>query len=386
MENKKKILIIGATGSVGCAAVEVVLANPDLFSVEGLVAKNSYKKLAEQGVKLNSKYALIENESHFQVLQEELKSTKIKVIAGRENIVNFIKSCEAERILIASSGAESIYYLQAALLANKDIAIANKESIVCAGSLFSECKKNFTGKIIPVDSEHSAIFQTLENSNLANIHNIILTSSGGPFYYYSETKLKSVTKAQALKHPKWQMGAKISIDSATFMNKALEVLEACYLFNLPAEKINVIIERSCTMHGGVSYNDGSMLANLSKPSMKISTGYGLTYPKRQTSTVQPLNLLNTSLVFEKPNPYQQKIIAIAKEVFEQGGNYPLIFNTANEIAVEAFLNDRISFTKILYMIQYSLEKLEFLQIQNLEDVIINYNIIKNKISNYITHN
>lgn len=386
MVNKKKVLIIGSTGSVGCATFEVVTANPDLFTVEGLVAKNNYKKLADQAIKLNSKYALIENANHFQALKEELQGTNIEVIAGLENIVAFIKNSTAERVLIASSGTESIYYLQAALLANKDIAIANKESIVCAGSLLEQYRKNFTGKIIPVDSEHSAVFQTLENSNLANIHNIILTSSGGPFYYYSETKLKSVTKAQALKHPKWQMGAKISIDSATFMNKALEVLEACYLFNLPAEKINVVIERSCTMHGGVSYNDGSLLVNLSKPSMKISASYGLTYPERQPTTVTPLNLLSTPLVFEKPNSYQQKIIAIAKEVFEQGGNYPLIFNTANEIAVEAFLNDRISFTKILYMIQYSLEKLEFLQIQNLEDVIINYNIIKDKISNYISHN
>lgn len=311
--DKKKILIIGATGSVGCAAFEVIMAQSDLFCVEGVVAKNNYKKLAEQAIKLNSKHALIENENHYKALQEELQNTNIKVIAGRENIVSFIKSSEAERVLIASSGTESIYYLQGALEANKDVAIANKGSIVCAGALLQEYRKKFTGKIIPVDSEHSAIFQTLENSNLANIHNIILTSSGGPFYYYSESKLKNVTKAQALKHPKWQMGAKISVDSATFMNKALEVLEACYLFNLPAEKINVIVERSCTMHGGVSYNDGSLLANLSKPSMKVSTSYGLTYPARQHSTVEPLNLLNTSLVFEKPNPYQQKLLLLPKK-------------------------------------------------------------------------
>lgn len=366
---KKRISIIGSTGSVGVSAYNVVQQNKSIFEVEALVAKSNYKSLAQQAKDLQAKMVFIEDESKYLNLKEELQGYNIKVFAGKEEIIKFIeKDNTSDTILICSSGYESIPYFYGSLKGSKNIAMANKEAIVCGGEFATDFINKSHAKVIPVDSEHSALFQSMQGKK-EDIDNIVITASGGSFVDYSLKDLENVTKEQALKHPTWNMGAKITIDSSTLMNKALEVIEASYLFDIPECQIEVLIHRQSILHGGVNYKDGSFIGHFSYPSMEIPVAYGLFYPHRINTSVKRLNLSEISqLKFEELNEERFKAISLAREVLRLKNNYSCAFNVANEIAVEAFLNDKINFNKIIDVVEYTLNKITPCKINSISDI------------------
>ena len=287
-------------------------------------------------------------------------------------------------IILASSGTESIKYLYEALKYNHTIALANKESIVCGGEFIKEKIKNSSSKIIPIDSEHNALYQLIEPHNHENIHQVIITASGGPFVNLSLNELKNVSKEDALKHPTWNMGGKITIDSATLVNKALEVIETSYLFNIPYNKIDVLLHRQSIMHGAVSYIDGSFLANCYRPSMAVPVAFALYYPYRKPTGVTPLNSAQIgTLKFEEIDENRFKPISWAKNVLKIGGTCPMILNVANEIAVLSFLNNTISFIQIFNVIEYCLNKIQSKTINSFENLIEEYTYINKIANNYI---
>ncbi len=367
---KKKISIIGSTGSVGRAAYAVVIRNKDLFIVEALVAKSNFKLLAEQALSLGVSFVFIEQEDKYLDLKNLLLGSNIKVFAGKKAILNFIsKESASQTILICSSGYESLYYFYEALKTDKNIAIANKESIICVGELLQKMINTSRACLIPVDSEHSSLFQILAQEDLQNVSTVLITASGGPFVDYSLNQMETITKEQALKHPTWSMGAKITVDSATFVNKGLEVIEAAYLFGLKADQIEVLIHRQSVLHGGVNFKDGSFIGHFSYPSMEIPVAYSLFYPNRITTNVKPFSFADVkNLSFEKIDETKFKAVKIAKNILLKGNNYPCIFNISNEIAVNYFLNDRISFNKIIDVIEYAIDNVESVRLVDIDQI------------------
>jgi 1-deoxy-D-xylulose-5-phosphate reductoisomerase len=287
--NKKNIIIIGSTGSVGKNAIEIINLNSSKFNVIALVAKQNTKLLVQQAFLTNCKYVIVEDKNKYNDLKtdiENLNLSKINILAGVSDILDIINNAPKDSmVFLASLGAETLIYLHCAMENNLEIAIANKESIVCGGDFLKDKLNNYSNKIIPVDSEHSAIFQLLDNKNKKNINKILITASGGPFFDLPINEFKNITLQKALKHPIWSMGNKITIDSATLMNKALEVIEACYLFNIDPIKIEVLVDQKAILHGGVFYNDGTFLANFSNPHMKIPISYALNYPNRLNTNI-----------------------------------------------------------------------------------------------------
>ncbi|MDR2008138.1 MAG: 1-deoxy-D-xylulose-5-phosphate reductoisomerase [Alphaproteobacteria bacterium] len=365
---KKRITIIGATGSVGKSAFNVIKRNAELFQVEALVAKSNYLGLAQQAIELQAEKVFIEDEQYYQSLTKELQDTNIQVFAGKQEIINFISNNTSETILICSSGYESIPYFYTALNTNKTIAMANKEAIVCGGSLATQLMSQSKAQVIPVDSEHSAIFQSLHGKK-DDVANIVITASGGAFANLSLEDLKTVSKAQALKHPTWSMGKKITIDSSTLMNKALEVIEASVLFDISVEKIEVLLHRQSILHGGVNYKDGSFVGHFSYPNMEIPVAYGLFYPHRINTSTKTLSLAETgNLAFEKLNEERFVAIKLARQALKNGKNYPCALNVANEVAVESYLNDKISFHKIVDVVEYTLGKILPNNINSVADI------------------
>jgi 1-deoxy-D-xylulose-5-phosphate reductoisomerase len=367
---KKRISVIGSTGSVGNSAYNVIKQNKNIFYVEALVARSNYKKLAQQAKDLQVEMVFIEDKSQYKNLRDELQGSNIKIFAGKQEIIDFVeKSNTSDTILIGSSGYESIPYFYGALKSNKNIAMANKEAIVCGGSFATDFIKKSSAKVIPVDSEHSALFQSMIGGQKQEIDSILITASGGSFVDYSLQELASVTKEQALKHPTWDMGAKITIDSSTLMNKALEVIEASYLFDINESQIEVLIHRQSILHGGVNYKDGSFIGHFSYPSMEIPVAYGLFYPHRINTSVKRLNLAQISqLKFEELNEERFKALALARKALHSKKNYSCALNVANEVAVEAFLNDKINFNKIIDVVEYSLNKISPFDIKSISDI------------------
>ncbi len=382
---KKRVSVIGSTGSVGNSAYNVIKQNKEIFVVEALIARSNYENLAQQAKNLNAEKVFIEDESKYQELLKELQNTKIKVFGGKQEIINFIeKENTSDTLLICSSGYESLAYFYGALKGNKNIAIANKESIVCGGNFVTKAIKDSQAQVIPVDSEHSALFQAMLAGRKEEIQNIIITASGGSFVDYSLDDLSKVTKEQALNHPVWYMGKKITVDSSTLINKALEVIEASYLFDIDESNIEVLIHRQSILHGGVNYKDGSFMGHFSYPSMEIPVAYGLFYPNRINTSVKQLNLVEISnLKFEKLNEERFTAISLARESLKLKKNYTCTLNVANEIAVEAFLSDKISFNKIIDVIEYSLDKVEPLDINNVSDIENSVEISKIVAKEYI---
>ncbi|TLU99978.1 1-deoxy-D-xylulose-5-phosphate reductoisomerase [Dyadobacter luticola] len=358
---KKNIAILGSTGSIGTQALEVIEANPEVFSVSVLTCGDNADLLIEQAAKFQPQEVVICNSAHFEKVKSALSSYEIKVYHGSEALVSVVESDSVDIVLTAMVGYAGLLPTIHAIKAGKNIALANKETLVVAGELITALAKQYNVSIYPVDSEHSAIFQCLAGEENNPIEKIILTASGGPFRGKDRAFLAGVTKQQALKHPNWSMGAKITIDSATLMNKGLEVIEAKWLFNLNASQIDVIVHPQSIVHSLVQFEDGSMKAQMGLPDMKLPIQYALHYPYRLKSTFPRFNFMDyPSLTFEKPDLETFRNLAIAYEVLEKGGNAACIVNAANEIAVDAFLKDKIGFLDISDVIVESLAKIAYI--------------------------
>ncbi len=370
MTKIKNIALLGSTGSIGTQALEVVMANPNLFGVKVLTAQNNADLLIKQAIQFRPKTVVIANEALFDKVNSALSHLYIKVYAGNEAISEIVQDPEIDIVLTALVGYVGLMPTIKAIEAGKDIALANKETLVVAGEIITELAKKYGVKILPVDSEHSAIFQCLVGEETNPIEKIILTASGGPFRGWKKEELLKVTKAQALKHPNWVMGAKITIDSASLMNKGLEVIEAKWLFDLTASQIEVVVHPQSIIHSIVQFTDGSMKAQMGLPDMKLPIQYALAYPQRITSDFPRFSFLNhPSLTFEQPDYKTFRNLQLAFNALAKGGNQPCVLNAANEVAVEAFLADKIGFLQMSDLIENTLQKTAFVQKPNIADYI-----------------
>ncbi len=367
---KKRIAILGSTGSIGTQTLEVVKSQKEHFSVELLTSNTNSQLLVEQAKEFVPNAVVIADKQKYREVSDALASLPVKVYAGADAISQCVQAEDIDVVLTAMVGYAGLLPTIAAIQAGKKIALANKETLVVAGKLITELAMEKGVGIYPVDSEHSAIFQCLIGEFHNPIEKIYLTASGGPFRGKDAEYLKTVTKAQALKHPNWSMGAKITIDSATMMNKGLEMIEAKWLFNLKPEQIDVIVHPQSIVHSIVQFTDGSMKAQMGLPDMKLPIQFALTYPDRLTTSFPRFNFLKfPELTFEAPDKNVFYTLTLAEEAMKKDGNFPCILNAANEIAVEAFLNDKISFTGITSILENCLGKVSFISNPTLEDFI-----------------
>lgn len=367
---KKRIAILGSTGSIGTQTLEVIAQNPEHFEVEVITANNNIELLIAQARLFQPNVVVISNSCHYDQLKEALKDEPIKVYAGREAIQQVVEMDTIDLVVTAMVGYSGLIPTCNAIKAGKHIALANKETMVVAGEIINQLAIENKVNIYPVDSEHSAIFQCLVGEFNNEIEKIYLTASGGPFKGFTMEQLANVTKENALKHPNWDMGAKITIDSATLMNKGFEVIEAKWLFGLKPEQIDVIVHPQSIIHSIVQFRDGSMKAQMGLPDMKLPIQYALNFPDRLPSTFKRFNFLDyPKLTFEQPNTKNFRNLALAFEALNQGGNMPCILNAANEVVVQAFLNDKISFLQMPDIIEQSMGKASYLKNPNLDDYI-----------------
>ena len=381
---KKGVAILGSTGSIGVQALDVISEQDGLFRVEVLTANENCDLLINQAKKYKPNSVVIVNEKKYQKVFSELNPLNIKVYSGSESLNQIVDSDEIDIVLTALVGYSGLLPTINAIKNRKKIALANKETLVVAGSLIKKlCEENST-EIIPVDSEHSAIFQCLAGEESNPIEKIFLTASGGPFRGKKLDDLKNITKKQALKHPNWSMGAKITIDSATLMNKGLEVIEAKWLFELSKEQIEVVVHPQSIIHSAVQFQDGSIKAQLGLPDMKLPIQYALGFPKRLSNRFERFSFFDyPNLTFEKPDLETFKNLALAYKAMEKGGNSPCILNAANEIAVSAFLNDKIGFLNMADLIDNCLEKINFVKNPSLEELIESDLETRNLATNYL---
>lgn len=369
-QSTRGIAILGSTGSIGTQALEVVAEQPDRFHIEVLTAGNNADLLIEQAKKFKPNAVVIGDESKYQLVKDALWDLDIKTYAGEAALEQVVEMEGIDVVLTALVGFAGLKPTLKAIKAGKPIALANKETLVVAGELVTKEAKAAAVNLYPVDSEHSAIFQCLAGEFHNPIEKIYLTASGGPFRGKKRADLLEIRKEQALKHPNWSMGAKITIDSATLMNKGLEVIEAKWLFGLQPEQIDVIVHPQSIIHSIVQFTDGSMKAQMGLPDMKLPIQYALAYPERLKSTFPRFDFMNYSqLTFEAPDTETFANLALAYEVMRKGGTAPCAMNAANEVAVEAFLKDKIGFLQIHDMIASSTDKTTFVQNPTLEDYL-----------------
>jgi 1-deoxy-D-xylulose-5-phosphate reductoisomerase len=367
-EEPKKIAILGSTGSIGKQALEVVAEQPDQFQVEVLTAGSNADLLIEQALKFQPNAVVIGDDTLYQKVKDALWNAQIKVYAGREALNQIVESTEVEMVLTALVGSAGLEPTVRAIQSGKQIALANKETLVVAGEIVTELARKHAVNIYPVDSEHSAIFQCLAGEWNNPIEKIYLTASGGPFRGKSQQELETVTLDQALKHPNWSMGAKITIDSATLMNKGLEVIEAKWLFHLKPEQIDVIVHPQSIVHSLVQFTDGSMKAQMGLPDMKLPIQYAMAYPKRLTNAFPRFDFMQyPQLTFEKPDLSAFRCLQLAFDAMKAGGNMPCVLNAANEMAVADFLNRKISFLQIAERVESTLNNAIFIAKPNIED-------------------
>lgn len=347
MSKKINIAILGSTGSIGKQTLDVIRKHKDLFSVELLTAKNNTELLIKQAIEFDANTVIIANEDKYKELDDALFNEGIKVFAGAKSIEDYVVSDNIDVVLSAMVGFSGLLPTIAAIKAGKKIALANKETMVVAGEIITKLLQETGSSIIPVDSEHSAIFQCLTGENSNKINKIYLTASGGPFRNFSTEELKNVTIEQALNHPRWQMGNKITIDSATLMNKGLEAIEAKWLFNVKPEDIEIVIHPESIIHSMVKFDDGSVKAQMGLPDMKVPIKYALFYPFRISPEFEEFNIFDhPTLNFHKPDYDKFTSLNLAYRVMNEGGSLACVMNAANEIAVDNFLNKKISFTQI----------------------------------------
>lgn len=357
---KKQIAILGSTGSIGTQALQVIDEHPDLFETYCLTANNRVKELAEQARRYNPAAVVIANEDKYEELKSLLADLPdIKVYAGKQAIDEIVEAGPIDMVLTAMVGFAGLNPTIHAIKAHKKICLANKETLVVAGELICELAQKYHAPIIPVDSEHSAIFQSLAGEGDNEIEKILLTASGGPFRNFTKEQLATVTKADALKHPTWSMGAKITIDSATMMNKGFEVIEAKWLFGVPADKIQVLIHPQSIVHSAVQFTDGAVKAQLGVPDMRLPIQYALTYPDRIHLNEDRLDLFKQPLEFFEPDLDKFRCLALAFEAIKKGGNMPCIVNAANEIVNRGFLEDKCGFTQMSDIIEKTMSRVSF---------------------------
>jgi 1-deoxy-D-xylulose-5-phosphate reductoisomerase len=368
---KKHIAILGSTGSIGSQALEVIEKNPGLFHLEVITAGSNASLLVRQAIRYTPNHVVIADERKYQDVSEALSGYPIKVYAGREALSQVVQIDSVDLVLASMVGFTGLYPTLTAIRSGKNIALANKETLVVAGKLIHQLSEEYKVNIIPVDSEHSAIFQCIAGEDQNPVEKVYLTASGGPFRGKSHTYLQNVTKEEALKHPNWSMGNKVTIDSATLMNKGLEVIEAKWLFDLKPDQIDVIVHPQSIIHSIVQFEDGSMKAQMSLPDMKLPISYAFGYPKRIKSDQARFQFKDyPNLTFEAPDIKNFRNLAIAYKALRQEGNSPCVMNAANEIAVDAFLHDQVGFLKMSDIIDQTLETVEFIRDPDYEDFVI----------------
>ena len=366
----KNLAILGSTGSIGTSTLDIVAEHPDRYRVVALTAGNNIELLAEQIERFGPKVVAVMSEDQAKALRKRFATRQVDVLSGVTGLIDCASHSDAHMVVSAIVGAAGLVPTLAAIEAGKDIALANKETLVTAGPLVMRRAIERGVRLFPVDSEHSAIFQSLEGHRRRDVRRLILTASGGPFREKSLAQMAHVTPADALNHPNWSMGRKITIDSATMMNKGLEVIEARWLFDLPGERIAVHIHPQSIVHSMVEYIDGSLIAQLGVPDMRAPIAYALSYPERIALKVPPLDLCSVGrLTFEEPDVRKFPCLELAYQALESGGTVPAVLNAANEVAVEAFLAGQIGFVNIANVIRTTLDAHEQSQLEQVDDVL-----------------
>ena len=357
---KKQICILGSTGSIGTQALDVISQHPDLYEAYALTANDSWEKLAEQARQYNPAAVVIANEAHYEDLKARLADTDVKVYAGHKALCEIVEAEPIDMVLAALVGFAGFEPTIRAIKARKKICLANKETLVVAGELILNLVQQYHVDLLPVDSEHSAIFQCLVGEEMNEVDKILLTCSGGPFRNFTHEQLKTVTAADALRHPTWKMGAKITIDSASLMNKGFEVMEAKWLFGVPAERIEVLVHPQSVVHSGVQYKDGAVKAQLGVPDMRLPIQYAFSFPKRLNLQGDRLDLFKVQkLEFFKPDVEKFPCLRLAYEAIHEGGNMPCILNAANEVANAAFRRGECSFLGMADIIAQTMKQATF---------------------------
>jgi 1-deoxy-D-xylulose-5-phosphate reductoisomerase len=367
---KKHIAILGSTGSIGSQALEVIEKNPDLFSLEVITAGSNAKLLISQAIRYRPKHVVIADDRKYKDVSEALSGYPLKVYGGSEAISQVVQIDSVDLVLAAMVGFSGLYPTLKAIRSGKNIALANKETLVVAGKLINQLADQYKINIYPVDSEHSAIYQCIVGENQNSVEKVYLTASGGPFRGKGHEFLQNVTKDEALKHPNWSMGHKVTIDSATLMNKGLEVIEARWLFKLKPEQIDVIVHPQSIIHSIVQFEDGSMKAQMSLPDMRLPISYAFGFPKRIKSDQARFQFKDyPNLTFEAPDIKNFRNLALAFKSLKKEGNSPCILNAANEMAVDAFLKGQVGFLQMSDIIENTLETVEFIENPDFEDFI-----------------
>ena len=366
----KNLTMLGSTGSIGVSTLEIVASHPDLFQVVAMTAGKNLELFTKQIRQFKPRIAVVASIEDVQLLKDMCAGLDVNILGGVEGLVLAATADEAEMVVAAIVGAAGLVPTAAAIRAGKDVALANKETLVTAGHLFMDLVKKHGVKLYPVDSEHSAVFQSIEGHRSSDIEKIILTASGGPFLNTPAEQLRRVTVLDALNHPNWSMGRKITIDSATMMNKGLEVIEARWLFDVPVEKIDVNIHPQSIIHSMVEYIDGCVIAQLGTPDMKAPIAYALSYPERVSTGVKPLDLTTLSaLTFFRPDMDKFLCLGLAYRAINAGESMPAVMNAANEIAVEAFLEGRIGFIQIAETIERTMNSHTARDLCSIEEVL-----------------
>ena len=367
---KKSVAILGSTGSIGVQALNIMKEFSDDFEVKLISANSSDKLLLDQSLAFKPKHVVINTSAGYNYIKKNLTQIETETHLGNDALCKLIESEKIDIVLVAIVGFAALMPTISAIKSGKKIALANKETLVVGGQIISSLLNDYNGTIIPVDSEHSAIFQCIQGEKINTVENIILTASGGPFRGYSKKDLESVSIEDALKHPNWSMGNKITIDSATLMNKGFELIETRWLFDIPYDKIKVVVHPESIVHSLVEFHDRSVIAQLGQPSMYIPIFYALNYPKRMKSSAPKLDLIKTkSLNFESPDKSVFKHLQFAYDAIKSGGSFGCVLNAANEVAIDGFLRKKIRFIDMVNIIEKSLEKITFVQNPKLEDLI-----------------
>ena len=366
----KQIAILGSTGSIGTQTLDVVRQHPDAFSVYALSANRSVDLLIQQALEFNPAVVCIADKRYYQPLRDALSDLPIRVMAGEEAIAEMVTMPAIDVVVAAMVGYAGLLPTMQAIRAKKTIALANKETLVVAGEIICRLAQRYKVPILPVDSEHSAIFQSLVGEEVQSIEKLLLTASGGPFRTFTYEQMQHVTAAQALKHPNWEMGAKITIDSASMMNKGFEVIEARWLFDIPVDKIQVLVHPQSVVHSAVQFVDGSVKAQLGTPDMRMPIQYALTYPERWQSDVPRLDLFATKqLTFEEPDLQRFPNLQLAYDAMGKGGNMPCILNAANEVVNLAFREEKCGFLQMSEVIALTMAKTSFIPEPNYDDYV-----------------
>ena len=385
----KNIAILGSTGSIGTQTLDIIERFPEKFHASVLTANHNWQLLAKQTRKFKPELVVVADEKAYQPLKEALGDLPVEVACGASEIAKGASMDNVDMVVTAMVGYSGLIPTVEAIKAGKTIALANKETLVVAGEIITSLIKQYNSEIVPVDSEHSAIFQCLVGEKRSEMRKILLTASGGPFRNLSIKELENVTVSDALRHPNWDMGAKVTIDSASMMNKGFEMIEAKWLFNCQPSDIEILVHPESIVHSMVEFHDGSIKAQLGVPDMHIPISYALGYPDRLPSPSDSLDLTKCrSLTFEKPDMIKFPLLRLAFEAIEKGGNMPCILNAANEVAVAAFLNNKLSFVKMPELISYTMQKTPFIGNVTLDDLIATnteaLNIAKHHLKNLTT--